>query len=261
MKLLKASATPNPGACVEDIHYLVGTTEPGCHGPTRIVPLDRSHHQPRDPRQVQRGEVLPCPSPGQRRLQTRLAPDTSGWTTSPTSSPSTSEPTQPDSRSCVTSRTATCSCWTISSPPHQQRAPQPNCSTSSPPAKDEGRRSSPHSSTRKTGTIPPRRGDRRIDPQPHRVHRRIPPTRRTEHAPPHIGDNACHAQLTVAHNTGGDTATRCPHRCYQIDPLALPKTSAKHGGRHSPNRGSKPSHRTTKVSCVARRATATPRAC
>lgn len=64
--------------------------------------------------------------------------------------------------------------------------------------------------------------DCRVHPEPDRLERRDRATRRPEHAPPHIGDNARNTELTVAHNTGGDTATRCPHRCYRIDPTNKP---------------------------------------
>ena len=88
--------------------------------------------------------------------------------------------------------------------------PQPNCSISSPHERDTAPPPSPPSSTPRTGTNPARRRDCGVHPQPDRLQRRDRATRRAKHAPPHIGHRVCHTE-TDRRSRGGDTATRCPH--------------------------------------------------
>ncbi|MEZ5087526.1 MAG: ATP-binding protein [Tessaracoccus sp.] len=77
--------------------------------------------------------------------------------------------------------------------------------------------------------LPARRRYRRIDPEPHRLHRRARPTRRPQHASPHPHPHP-HPRHDIARARG--PATRSPRPHYQTRAHPLPNGPAKQAGRY-----------------------------
>ena len=68
-KLLKASRSPNPDACVEEIRYLPDLRrQPRANRTTFQLSMDRRHSQSRRARPIQRGQDLPHPGASQCRV-------------------------------------------------------------------------------------------------------------------------------------------------------------------------------------------------